>query len=294
MRKKFGRTATTAGFAVVLVASLLSACGKVPEPTEAPRPPARAAERPHGEAPAATAPAPANTGAESSDPFAGVDPNADPTLRLIASIEERRPAKATGRAPSSAPPPAQPAAPVRAAAPASRSEAALVAVAASPSEAASSPAAQPLAAPSTAPAAASSGNPSAAPQAIAEPRAASTAPPAAPAPGPTPSATPAQPVAARAEPAARAPAPNVEAPLRPLEREAPRFPAEALRSGVDSGRVIAQLTIGADGRVTDVQIVSSSPPGIFERESRRALFAWRYEPPGRIVTTRVELVFRTE
>jgi protein TonB len=294
MRMKIGRSPTAAGFAAVLVTSLLSVCGKAPEapePMDVPRASAGGIASAQSETRAAVESAQASPGAENRDPFAGVDPNVDPTLRLIARIDERRPAKATGRVPDIAPPPAKPAEATRPTAPAIRSEAALDGATASQSAVARPPEAQP-----TPTATALSASPSPAAQAAAEPEAASLAPAAAPTPNLAPSPTPAPPqlVAARAEPPARASVPNVTPPLRPRERPAPRFPVEALRAGVDGGRVTAQLTVGADGRVTDVQVVSSSPPGVFERESRRALFAWRYEPPGRIVTTRVELVFRTE
>jgi hypothetical protein len=34
--------------------------------------------------------------------------------------------------------------------------------------------------------------------------------------------------------------------------------------------------------------------GYFERESRRALASWRYEPPGQATSADVELVFNLE
>jgi periplasmic protein TonB len=84
------------------------------------------------------------------------------------------------------------------------------------------------------------------------------------------------------------------APLKVANRTIPIFPAEAIRAGIQSGRVVARLTIEADGRVSAAQIVSSTPMGYFERESRRALATWRYEPPGQATSTDVELLFNRE
>jgi TonB family protein len=57
---------------------------------------------------------------------------------------------------------------------------------------------------------------------------------------------------------------------------------------------VARLTIEADGRVSGAQIVKAAPLGYFERESRRALANWRYEPPGRQISADVELIFTRE
>ena len=91
-----------------------------------------------------------------------------------------------------------------------------------------------------------------------------------------------------------APAPSISAPLKVTNRSLPVFPPEAIRAGVQGGRVVARLTIEADGHVSGAQILSASPAGFFERESRRALAGWRYEPPGRATSADVELVFNRQ
>jgi len=88
--------------------------------------------------------------------------------------------------------------------------------------------------------------------------------------------------------------PAVTAPLRATNRTVPVFPPEAIRAGIQNGRVVARLTIEADGRVSSAQIISATPSGYFERESRRAVATWRYEPPGQATSTDVELVFNRE
>ena len=88
-----------------------------------------------------------------------------------------------------------------------------------------------------------------------------------------------------------APPQSTTPPLRVANRTVPIFPVEAMRAGIQSGRVVARLTIEADGRVSAAQIISSTPIGYFERESRRALAMWRYEPPGQATSADVELIF---
>ncbi len=231
------------------------------------------------------------------DPFAGVDLTSSSVLRHITGIEEKARAKlgAAKRTPpvaalaepvaaqrdapsikparqetateprartvpTAAPPPAAAPATVDALRPVATAAPAPIVAAAPPAQAETLPAAAPLKLPTAAPASA-----------------------AAPPGDRTPLA------AARIEPP-----PQVAPSLRIVNRTVPEFPGEAIRAGVQSGRVVARLTIDADGRVTGTQLLSASPTGFFERESRRALSTWRYEPTGRQMTTDVELVFTRE
>jgi len=60
-----------------------------------------------------------------------------------------------------------------------------------------------------------------------------------------------------------------------LEEPSPEFPVEAGDLGIRHGKVLARLTIAADGRVRGVNIVSAEPAGVFERSVRRAALRWR-------------------
>lgn len=62
--------------------------------------------------------------------------------------------------------------------------------------------------------------------------------------------------------------------LREIE---PDYPATADRQRV-SGKVVLQLKIEADGRVTDVEVVSASPPGLFEDSAKQAFDGVRFSP----------------
>lgn len=234
------------------------------------------------------------------DPFAGVDVGSNPVLRHIAGIAD------PARAPREEPAPR--AAPTRTPAQAQERVAAVSAapapVATPPAQAAIVPETQVEARPAPAPAPA--------PVQVAV----------APAPAPAPVARPAAPVETvmpvvvepaaiiteatavvtqPAEGTATAAArdafglpPSVQAPLRTVRRTVPVFPQEAIKAGIKTGRVTARVTIEADGRVSASQIVSATPAGFFERESQRALGTWRYDAPGRVTSTDVELVFARE
>jgi len=95
----------------------------------------------------------------------------------------------------------------------------------------------------------------------------------------------AQQVAAAPKPAAAAPS------LRAVSTPAPRYPADALRSGT-SGEVLVELTIGTDGSVTDARVLRANPPRVFDREALNAVKRWRFEPISSPTTTRRTLAFQ--
>jgi protein TonB len=80
-------------------------------------------------------------------------------------------------------------------------------------------------------------------------------------------------------------APPVVAPPQPLVRREykaayrvdPVFPRQAQREGI-SGRVIAHVVVQPNGTVTEVRIISASPPRVFDREVIRALSQWKFNP----------------
>ncbi len=92
--------------------------------------------------------------------------------------------------------------------------------------------------------------------------------------------------AAAPRPAAAAAAPS----LRAVSTPAPRYPADALRSGT-SGEVLVELTVGTDGSVTDARILRATPARVFDREALSAVKRWKFEPIGSPTTTRRTLAF---
>ena len=106
------------------------------------------------------------------------------------------------------------------------------------------------------------------------------------APPPTTAAT--APPAATPPPVAAAPRPAPAREIKLVNRIEPTFPR-----GVDAerGSVRARLQVDAKGVVTNVEIVESVPPRVFDRTVRNALQQWRYEPTGEAFSTAAEISF---
>ena len=69
----------------------------------------------------------------------------------------------------------------------------------------------------------------------------------------------------------------------------PDYPSDADRRRL-SGKVRLQLKLEADGRVSDIGIVSASPPGVFDESAIKAFREARFAPAqknGRPVRSRV-------
>ena len=119
------------------------------------------------------------------------------------------------------------------------------------------------------------------------------APPAAPAQPTTaaPVAAVPQPVQAAAPPAEPAPAATITSSVdltyysardvdvhpRALREIVPDYPADADRKRL-SGKVRLQLKLEADGRVTDIDVVSATPPEVFNESARKAFREARFAP----------------
>ena len=69
------------------------------------------------------------------------------------------------------------------------------------------------------------------------------------------------------------------------------FPREAIRAHIEKGRVNAVLTIDDKGNVTDVRIVSSEPPRVFDRAVRDTLIDWKCVAEGSKYQASVEINF---
>lgn len=87
-----------------------------------------------------------------------------------------------------------------------------------------------------------------------------------------------------------APKPAAAPELRIVSAPSPRYPPEALRAGT-SGEVVVELTIGADGSVTNARVVRATPARVFDREALNAVRRWKFEPIDAPTTTRRTLAF---
>jgi len=126
----------------------------------------------------------------------------------------------------------------------------------------------------------------AAQRAAAEAAAAAAAPTPAPvAAQPTPAPVSSAPVAVQPTPAPVAQPTPTAAPA-PVARRAtpvgvrtpqPAYPREAARSGV-TGEVTVEISIAADGSVTEVRVIRAQPRGQFDRAVLNTVRGWQFEP----------------
>lgn len=98
-------------------------------------------------------------------------------------------------------------------------------------------------------------------------------PPPLPAPQPAAAATPV-PAPVRIEPDRP---PPVVMDMKLLRRVPPDYPPDALSRKIE-GTVELAFIVGADGKVKDVEVASSTAPGVFDAEAIAAVKRWRYDP----------------
>ena len=109
-----------------------------------------------------------------------------------------------------------------------------------------------------------------------------------PPPGPPPKVyTPPPPAAPPAPPAP--PAPAVRTNFAALSKVPVTYPRLALRRGI-TGKVVALMSVSANGSVTNVKILSSTNR-MFDREVERALMQWKYAPEPTGFFNKVEIEF---
>jgi len=75
--------------------------------------------------------------------------------------------------------------------------------------------------------------------------------------------------------AAAKPAPPPKMP-KARKRIAPKYPAQAERAGIE-GEVVVGFALTPEGRPRDLEIIESTPPGVFDDAAMDAVRSWRYE-----------------
>ena len=106
-----------------------------------------------------------------------------------------------------------------------------------------------------------------------------------PAPAPAPAPVFRPPPEPTPAPVVRAPPPPepVAAPSRngsslvPVFAPQPGYPQDALNAGT-AGEVVLSFTVNTDGSVSDLNVVSARPRGVFERGVRSSVSRWKFQP----------------
>jgi len=110
----------------------------------------------------------------------------------------------------------------------------------------------------------------------------------------TPTPPPEPPVIAPpvvAPPPPAPPKPAVRRGISRLSGDAPEYPKNAIKSGIEKGRVVARVMIDEKGNVYDVVIVSADPPRVFDRAVTSALKDWKFSAEGEKYVGEVEINF---
>lgn len=101
----------------------------------------------------------------------------------------------------------------------------------------------------------------------------------------------APPVVAPPAPPAPPARPAIRRGIVKISGDDPSYPREAIRAGVQNGRVVARLQIDEKGNVTEVNIVTSEPPRVFDKVVRAALETWKFKAEGERYVGEVEINF---
>jgi len=99
-----------------------------------------------------------------------------------------------------------------------------------------------------------------------------------------------------------APPPVVQAPAPPAKPairrgivrqsgDDPAYPRQAIRAGIDKGRVLARVMIDEKGDVTEVIIISAEPARHFDKAVIDALKEWKFKAEGEKYVGEVEINF---
>ena len=67
-------------------------------------------------------------------------------------------------------------------------------------------------------------------------------------------------------------------PMQLVEDAGPVYPEAARAKGIE-GWVRLRYDISIDGRVENLKVLESSPPGVFDAAALAAVARWRYRPP---------------
>jgi len=82
--------------------------------------------------------------------------------------------------------------------------------------------------------------------------------------------------------------------LHERSRVLPTISKKAQRSGIYAGSAVVRLHVNSAGAVERVELVSASPPQVYDQDVEQALKQWTFDPPGNSAVMTVELDFRPQ
>jgi len=96
------------------------------------------------------------------------------------------------------------------------------------------------------------------------------------------------------EPTPEPPAlPSVFRDVKPVKKVKPVYPPEAEAQHIE-GRVKVRLSVALDGSVTEVQVLSADPPGVFEDSVVSAVWQYKFKKDGTTYRADQEIVFKID
>jgi periplasmic protein TonB len=90
------------------------------------------------------------------------------------------------------------------------------------------------------------------------------------------------------------PKPAVRKGIVRLAGDDPVYPRQAIRAGIEKGRVLARVMIDEKGYVTDVIIISSEPSKVFDSAVIEALKEWKFKGEGEKYVGEIEINFKLQ
>ena len=87
--------------------------------------------------------------------------------------------------------------------------------------------------------------------------------------------------------------PSVFRDVKPVKKVRPVYPPEAEAQHIQ-GRVKVRLTVALDGSVTDAQVLSADPPGVFEESVLAAVRQYAFKKDGTTYQADQEVVFKID
>jgi protein TonB len=115
-----------------------------------------------------------------------------------------------------------------------------------------------------------------------------------PEPQPEPEPVPPKPQEKPPEPIPEPPPlPSVFRDVKPVKKVKPVYPPEAEAQHIE-GRVKVRLSVALDGSVTDAQVLSAQPPGVFEESVLAAVRQYRFKKDGTTYQADQEIVFKID